>query len=165
MNPRNTFFFLTILFLHSVTFAQKSDCTWFYDLNDNGFEDATKVVTATSYGVPSIHITSMVDNPKYKGIYVVDFSWILDSPPLLNGGDKDMIDASIKINGVNKKYSFTTKYTSSKNTLGGNSIALYLSSPQETIKAFMNDLKIGSELNIVINYGKAGLHPLFINII
>jgi hypothetical protein len=157
MKLRHTFIFLTILFLHSVTFAQKSNCSWFYDLNDNGFEDATKIVTATSYGVPTIHITSFVDNPKYKGIYVVDFSWIIDSPPLLYGGDNDIIDASIKINGVNKKYSFTTKYITSKNKLGSTSVYLYLSSPQETIKDFMNDLKIGSELNIIVNYGKPGL--------
>jgi hypothetical protein len=146
-----------IIMAFSVVLCQKSECSWFYDLKDNGFDEVTRKVSAvpeSTFG-PDIEIISWPEDPKYKGVYGLTFSWVLNSPPQLFGGDKDIIQASIKVNGVNKKYSFTTKYNSYKSNAGYVVVQLHVIGG--ATKQFLNDLKVGTELNVVTNYGQSGI--------
>jgi hypothetical protein len=131
-------------------FSQKVECNWFYELKDNGFDETTRRVSAVGVSIfsPSIDIYAWPNDPTQKGYYGLMFSWSSynnDRAPQLIGGDQDKVQASIKVNGVNKKYVFDTKYSSGPTLviIGG------------AKKEFLNDLKIGTELNIVINYGQA----------
>jgi hypothetical protein len=129
-------------------FSQKVECNWFYKLNDNGFDETTREVSAVGVGIsePFIQIFAWPKDPNYKGIYGITISWPGVTPPQLIGGNQDKVQASIKVNGVNKKYSFDTKY------LGQGSSTLTLVGG--ATKEFLNDLKSGTELNIVVNYGQ-----------
>ena len=132
-------------------FSQKVECNWFYELNDNGFDETTRKVSAVGESIfsPSVKIYAWPTDPTQKGFYGMQLAWWgVDQSrgPQLIGGNQDKVQASIKVNGVNKKYVFSTTYSSSGPTLsivGGAS------------KEFLNDLKVGTELNIVVNYGQA----------
>ena len=133
----------------NVALSQKTECNWFYELKDNGFEEAVRRVSSVGESTysPYLEIFAWPTDPNYKGFYGMQLSWPLGSPPQLIGGDQDKIQMSIKVNGVNKKYSFSSKYSKGYTlaVVGG------------ATKDFLNDLKTGSELNIVINLGQAGI--------
>jgi len=128
---------------HNNIFSQKDECNWFYKLEDNGFDEVTRTVSSVGDAIysPYINIIGWPTDPKYKGIYGMTLSWPLGGQPQLVGADQDKVQMSIKVNGVNKKYSFTTKYSK------GPSLAIVGGANKD----FLNDLKNGTELNIVVN--------------
>jgi hypothetical protein len=129
---------------HNNVFSQKTDCDVEYGFTDNGFDEPVRTVYLGNLVGPMTEINTWPKNATYKGYYSLGFSFAGVTPPQLIGGNQDKIDATIKVNGILKKYSFATS-----------SSGMVLKVVGSLPKAFLNDLKIGSELNVVFNYGKS----------
>jgi hypothetical protein len=152
---------LICLSVLNISFSQKSDCSWFYELQDNGFDEVTKEVSALSESIygPQLSITAWPNDPKYKGSYGLGLTWTMHPYPTFIGAEKDIIQMSIKVNGVYKKYTFNTKHSSYKSNAGYNIHQLFVKGG--ATKELLNDLKIGTELNVVINYGQTYQSSIF----
>ncbi len=139
------FLLLTVvsLSISNNIFSQKTDCDVEYVFTDNGFDEPVRTVYLDNWGTPNTMIKTWPKSTTYKGYYSLVFNFVGGNPPKLIGGNQDKVQASVKVNGIFKKYTFDTNYSNGVLTVVG-------SVPKE----FLNDLKVGSELNIVINYGK-----------